>query len=311
MNKINNNFKNLFKKDKIKEIRFENEIAKLSPNFSYSTGNFSLLREKHSLLQFDSINKTNHRLETILSRTNWNKKKFKNKIILECGCGAGPDTEILLKLGAKVISVDIAGLEITKKNIPKNEKHFLLQASLLDLPFKKNIFDIVFCHRVIQHTPNPKLILSKILKYVKPKGAVFIHSYSSGWYQMCRWKYFLRPITKRIPPKHLYIMIKKSSKLLFLITKYLFKLGKIGKAINYFFIPFLNYINIQNFRKKPDEWIIEYGIHDTFDALSPKYDKPISKNVFKNIADKILKEKCINYEIFTNKSITILRSINK
>ena len=74
-----------------------------------------MLREKHAKLQMDSVNKTNHRRDTILERTNWPKSFFKDKLILECGCGAGPDTEVLLSLGAKVISVDIAGLDFAKK----------------------------------------------------------------------------------------------------------------------------------------------------------------------------------------------------
>tara|TARA_Y100000741_G_scaffold364952_1_gene357991 strand:+ start:2829 stop:3767 length:939 start_codon:yes stop_codon:yes gene_type:complete len=311
MSKINNSFKHFFDNKKIKKVRFENGIPKFSPNFSYSTGNFSLLRSKHSLLQFDSINNTNHRLETILSRTNWNIDFFKDKFILECGCGAGPDTEILLKLGAKVVSVDIAGLEIAKSNINNNKNHLFVQASLLDLPFNKDSFDIIFCHRVIQHTPDPKRILKKILNYVKPNGNVFIHSYSRSKFQMFRWKYFLRPITKKLPPNYLYKKIVKNSNFLFRVTNLFYKLGKVGKALNHFFIPFLNYRNIKNFKNKSDKWIIEYGIHDTFDALSPKYDSPLSKRSFRNISDQILKDKNIKYEIFSNKSITLLRSILK
>ena len=37
------------------------------------------------------------------------------------------------------------------------------------------------------------------------------------------------------------------------------------------------------FNDKPDNWIIEYGIHDTFDALSPKYDQPLSVKKFGKI----------------------------
>lgn len=309
--KINNNFINCFLENKINEIRFSNGIAKLSPDISYSTGNFSLLREKHSLLQFDSINKTNHRLNTILSRTKWSKNFFKNKLILECGCGAGPDTEILLKLGAKVLSIDIAGLEITNKNIGNNNNSQLLQASLMDLPLKKNHFDIVFCHRVLQHTPNPKKVLNNILKYVKPNGDIFIHSYSKGWHQILRWKYILRPITKNIPPKNLYTIIKRTSLFFFRITNFINKFGKIGRAFNHFFIPFLNYRNNKFFEKKSNKWIIEYGIHDTFDALSPKYDSPLSQNEIRKISSNILDEKSIKYEIFKTRSITLLRSINK
>ena len=136
-----------------KELFFEKNISKHTPNFSYSSGNFSKLREEFGEFQQDSINGTNQRLNTILSRTNWKKEDFKGKFILECGCGAGPDTEILLSLGAKVIAVDLTSVEVTKQNLGENENYALLQASIVDLPLIKNSFDLVYCHRVLQHTP--------------------------------------------------------------------------------------------------------------------------------------------------------------
>jgi len=303
-----NDFIDCFREDKLDEIRCLDEIARFSPDVSYSTGNFSMLREKHAQLQLDSVNGTNNRLETILKRTNWPRNYFKDKLILECGCGAGPDTEILLDLGAKVLSVDIAGLEITFNNLGRNPKLQLLQASLLDLPLNKNHFDIVFCHRVLQHTPKPELVLSEILSYVKIGGGVFIHSYAKSLMQMVRWKYFLRPLTKRISPTLLYNMIKTSAPFYYLITNKLHVAGKIGRAINYFIIPFMNYRYVDSFKEKQDEWIIEYGIHDTFDALSPKYDIPLSVKKFKKIAKEVLADKRITYEFIETKGITLLRN---
>ena len=304
---IKNNFSDCFDNERMNSIRVENNIPKLTPNISYSTGNFSMLREKHADLQFDSINGTNHRLNTILLRTNWSKNYFKNKLILECGCGAGPDTEILLGLGARVLSVDIAGLEVANDNIGINKNSQLLQASLLDLPLKTDFFDIVFCHRVLQHTPNPPQVLRSLLKFIKPNGNVFIHSYSNSFFQLMRWKYFLRPFTTRMDPEKLYLKIKNSSAFYFKLTNSLMKAGKIGKAIDHFFIPFLNYRHVPEFSRKDDDWIIEYGVHDTFDALSPKYDQPISKSKLRKIADEVLLSKIVDYEIFQNRSITLLR----
>ena len=301
-------FINCFESERINQVRNSGGIPRLSPDISYSTGNFSMLRDKHSRLQLDSVNNTNHRLETILRRTNWPESFFKDKLILECGCGAGPDTEVLLKLGAKVLSVDIAGLESASKNIGKNSNSQFLQASLLDLPLKKNYFDIVFCHRVLQHTPSPERVLKNILEYVKPDGAIFIHSYARTWFQMFRWKYMLRPITKDIDSLKLYGYIQKFSPFLYNLTNKLKELGKFGRAIEHFFVPFLNYRHVSFFDKKDDKWIIEYAIHDTFDALSPKYDSPLSSSKFEQIAQQVIKNEKYGYEIFENKSITLLRS---
>lgn len=294
---------------KSKELFFENGIAKYTPNVSYSTGNFSKLREKFGEVQQDSINGTHHRLDTILSRTNWSKDDFKNKTVLECGCGAGPDTEILLSLGAKVVAVDLTSAEVTKKNLGENQNYALLQASIDDLPLKKDSFDIVYCHRVLQHTPNPAKTLDHILRFVKPEGKVFVHSYGYSLFQFFRWKYFLRPITKRMPSKLLYNIINFFGPFLYYLSSFFYKFGKVGKGINYFLIPFENYSNIPHLKNKPKNWLINYGIMITFDYLSPRYDSPIKPSIMREISKKHLDIKSIDFEVYTDKSTTLLRSI--
>ena len=283
-------FLKFFNEDSLKKMTIENEIPRFTPNVSYSTGNFSKLRELHATLQLDSVNGTIDRRGTLFLNTGWPESFFKDKVILECGCGAGPDTEILISLGAKVIAVDIAGLDIAKNNLKNNQNLQLVQASIGELPFKRKAFDIVFCHRVIQHTPSPAKVLEHILEFVKDEGAVFVHSYAATFAQYCSWKYLLRPLTKRLDSEYLYRLIKYLSKPLFYLSGFVNKFGKPGKYFNHLFIPFMNYGNVPYFKNKTKEFIIEYGIHDTFDALSPKYDRPLSAKVMEQIASEKLKQ---------------------
>lgn len=282
-----------------------NGIPRFTQDITYSTGNFSKLREKHADLQLDSHNQTNDRLNTLLERTGWPASFFDGKNILECGCGAGPDTEILLQLGARVLAVDLAGLDIAKGNLGKFDTFQLVQASIMDLPLKKDSFDIVICHRVIQHTPDPEQTLRHILQFVKQDGDVFVHSYAHTFYQMFRWKYLLLPITRKINPESLYGLIKFLSKPLFHITNYSRRFGKIGSYFAWVFIPFLNYRYAAKFKSKSDNFIIDFAVHDTFDALSPTFDKPIKANVMRNIASKLLNK---SFEIVEGRSITLLRT---
>ena len=286
-------------------IPIRNGIPRFTPDITYSTGNFSLLREKHAKLQFDSVNGTGDRLETLLSRTGWPAEYFKGKTVLECGCGAGPDTEILLSLGARVVSADLAGLDTAKRNIGENPDQCFIQASILDLPLREKSFDIVFCHRVLQHTPNPEATLRHILKYVKPGGAAFVHSYAKTIYQMLRWKYALRPLSKRMDSEKLYQFIEWYSGPAFKITKVL-NSTYIGKVFAWVAIPFLNYRHIPRFEDCDDKWIMELAVHDTFDALSPPYDRPLSAKTMKNIGEEYLDRPI---EIKEEKMITLLRSL--
>lgn len=286
------------------KIPVRNGIPRFSPDESYSRGNFEKLREEHATLQFDSVNGTSDRFDTISDRTNWPPSFWKGKVVLECGCGAGPDTEILRNWGAKVIAVDIAGLDIAKKNLKDDKKIQLVQASILDLPFKKKSFDIVFCHRVLQHTPDPHGVLNHILSFVKDDGAAFIHTYARTWIQMWRWKYALLPFTRKIEPEKLYNAVKCYAPCAFKVTSFLRKIPG-GRIINHFFIPFLNYRHARQFKTLSDERVMEIGVHDTFDALSPPYDQPMSAKDLRRIADKHLKKP---FEIVERPMVTLLRT---
>ncbi len=108
----------------------------------------------------------------------WKASDFKDKVVLDVGCGAGRLSRLAASYGAKhVFSIDLsraveAAFELSKdySNI-----HFF-QASLFDLPFKKE-FDIVFSLGVLHHTPNPLLGFKSILEVLKVKGKVGIWVY--------------------------------------------------------------------------------------------------------------------------------------
>lgn len=285
-------------------IPIRHGIPRFTPDVTYSS-NFQLLRERHSVLQLDSQNGTKDRLTTILNRTQWPREYFKGKTVLECGCGAGPDTEILLQLGCKVVSVDLVGVDIANKNLDYPNNVQFIQAGIEELPFKKGFFDIVFCHRVLQHTPNPKKVLKHILTFVKDDGGVFVHSYAKTLYQCLRWKYVFLPLTNKLPPRFLYRIIRAYAKILYPATN-LLQRTKVGRIFCRLFVPLLNYRYLDKFKNMTDNEMFEYAVHDTFDALSPRYDKPISAEAMKQIGDSILKRP---FEVYSSKTITLLRSI--
>lgn len=294
-----------------RHISNKNEIPRFAPDLSYSTGNFSRLREEHARLQLDSVNGTQDRLETVLARTRWPAEYFKGKLVLECGCGAGPDTEVLLNLGAQVVSVDIAGVDICKSNVGEHPDSLIVQASIDDLPFRSRAFDVVWCHRVLQHTPSPSAVLAHILSFVKDDGAVFVHSYARTLRQMLSWKYALRPVTSRINPELLYRMVRGWVPPLFWFTSSLRRmppdlLGRVLFRIANHLLPIRNYRFEEKFSDKDDDYIVEYAIHDTFDCLSPRYDSPLGAREFRAIAQKHLKRA---FEVWENPYVTLLRTL--
>lgn len=287
-----------------RRIPIRNGIPRFTPDLSYSSGNFSRLRERHSALQLDSKNGTSDRRDTILTRTCWPTDYFRGKTVLECGCGAGPDTEVLCSLGARVLAVDLAGVDIARRNLGETRNVQFLQASIDDLPLRRGSFDIVFCHRVIQHTPDPEAVLDHILQFVRPEGAVFVHSYAHTLQQLWRWKYWLRPLTRRMDPARLYAMIERAAPLLYKVTLWVNR-TRWGRRFAHVFIPFANYRHLPQFRAMGDIAMREYAIHDTFDALSPRYDDPIAPEAMAAIAARHLRSP---FEVYRGSMITLLRS---
>jgi SAM-dependent methyltransferase len=282
-------------------------IPRFTPDVSYSSGNFSLLRQRHATLQLDSRNGTTDRHDTLLQRTRWSPHFLRKKLVLECGCGAGPDTEILRKFGATVVSVDLAGVDACRANVRDAGEGCIVQADITNLPFRHRSFDVVFCHRVLQHTPEPERTLDHILCFVRPGGAAFVHSYARTLQQMVSWKYALRPLTKRMDPEQLYRWIGRITPVIYPITEVLHRLPG-GRRLVYQFIPIRSYAGLKKFEQMTREQLVEYSIHDTFDALSPRYDNPISACAMRRIAEKHL---ATPFEIVELPTITLLRSMNE
>jgi ubiquinone/menaquinone biosynthesis C-methylase UbiE len=286
-------------------VPIRNGIVRFTPDQSYSTGNFAQLREKHATLQLDSINGTKDRREDFFRQTGWSAQLLNGKTVLECGCGAGPDTEILASLGAKIMSVDLAGGDVAKRNLAGVGNVCFVQASIMDLPLKEKSFDIVFCHRVLQHTPDPAACMRHMARFVKPGGHFFVDTYADTWVQKWHWKYWMLPFTKKMDPEKLYHTLERCAPFLYGLTSFLLRLP-FGKYVVYFFIPFRNYRFNPKYAGQTDAFFIEYGIHDTFDNLSPPYDIPLSAREMRRIGNETLDRP---FEIEEWRTITMLRTI--
>ena len=124
-------------------------------------------------------------LEDSFKKNNFDIKFFKDKNILDMGCGSGRFTIALASFGAKsVIGVDLGveGIKIGRANakINKLKNVKFINASVLDLPFEDNTFDFVFCKGVLHHTGNLKKGLSEYYRVMKQKGSGFLYLYGSG-----------------------------------------------------------------------------------------------------------------------------------
>jgi SAM-dependent methyltransferase len=159
--------------------------------------------QRYRLTQLDShtgLPITSDRARRCLGEALW--ERLAGKRILECGCGAGRFTEILLGQGAYVTSIDLSvAVETNQKNFPQNATHRLAQADILQLPFAPQQYDVVFCLGVVQHTPNPEKTMACLYEQVKPGGYLVFDHYTYNLSEFTKSAPLFRLYFRRLPPE--------------------------------------------------------------------------------------------------------------
>ncbi len=123
------------------------------------------------------------------------------KTVLECGCGAGRFTEVLLERGALLTSVDLsAAVDANAANFPPDEQHRIAQADILELPFQDHSYDVVFCFGVVQHTPDPEATIAALYRQVRPGGWLVFDHYSRRLQYVLSTAPLFRAVLKRLSP---------------------------------------------------------------------------------------------------------------
>ena len=237
-------------------------------------GSFSLQWGKFRNVQLDSENGHNHSMDRILGSTGWSLNELEGKSLLECGSGPGRFTEIFLGAGADVVSVDMSkAIDVNRENSGRHNNLLLIQGDITDLPFFYKKFDYVFCHGVLQHTPNPKLTFDRLVKYLKKDGKFSVDSYRKLFFptRCSTPKYIWRPITKRMDKEKLLKIIRRYIPRYIDFDSVIRRIPIVGAILTGLMpIPCWNYLDKGYSRKEG----IEHAVMDTFGALSPTYDNP-------------------------------------
>lgn len=203
--------------------------------------------------------------------TGWPESGLEDETILEAGCGAGRFTEILLATGADVVAVDAStAIEVCVENNP-SERLVPLQADLLDLPFPPGSFDRVFCFGVLQHTPDPRSTFLRLAEQLRPGGYLAADVYKRA-VTINRWssKYLWRPLTTRVSRDRLRRLVEWYVPKWLPIDTRLARVPVLGRFL-VAVVPCWNYTGVFDLDR---EQLRAWAVLDTYDALSPRYDKP-------------------------------------
>ena len=150
---------------------------------------------------------------------------FKDKIVLEGGCGKGRHTQLAARWGAiDVIGVDLsAAVETAFAATRELPNVHIVQADIYALPFAA-VFDYVFSVGVLHHLPNPRGGFKSLASRVKPGGHISAWVYgaeNNEW--ITRWVNPLRKrLTSRMNPRTLLQLSKLPAAMMFAATKLIY-----------------------------------------------------------------------------------------
>jgi len=174
---------------------------------SDSTGDLfhDLWKKFDNKVFLDSINLIKKRIKV----NKFHNEQFKNKVVLDVGCGSGRWCVLAKQLGAK----KVVGVDSSKKNVSYNNKKFknikFVYGDNTNLKIKNNFSDITISQGVIHHTVDVFKSLSELIRVTKKNGKILLLVYGEHGF---RWSLIkrLRPICQLIGKKKLIKSMEKS-----------------------------------------------------------------------------------------------------
>lgn len=222
--------------------------------------------------QLDSSTGASHSRDRFDAETHWDEETLRGKWTLDAGCGAGRFAEIAAARKAELVALDYSSaVEATAKTLSRFDNVDVVQASLLEPPFRPGSFDFAYCIGVIQHTPDPARGVREVVRVLRDGGRFSFSIYARQPWTKLNAKYLIRPLTRRLPATMLRKGIEAVMPVAFPVTEVLFKLPLVGKVAK-FTIPIANYDRGDfSYEQRYREAVL-----DTFDMLAPAFDSPMT-----------------------------------
>ena len=126
--------------------------------------------------------------QTVFSNLNLDELPSNNPKALDIGVGGGRYTMYLVKRGINTIGID-TGINLLKWASERVDATFI-RASVTDLPFKKEVFDLVICIELLHHFEDEVLekVLEEIRGVIKP-GGIFVFDVKNKMNLYLKYKY--------------------------------------------------------------------------------------------------------------------------
>lgn len=255
-------------------------IPRFVANDSYAAS-FGTQWTKWRTTQLDSYTRQNYSRQRLERCLGLSLEDLHDKVVLECGSGAGRFTEHLVKHSRFVASIDLSEAVDSNLENCSDLKHYLLcQADINDSPLPYQFFDVVVCLGVLQHTPSPEQSITNLAKHLKPGGLLIIDHYATTSILHTVSKCLtlacpIRLVLRRLPPELCFRVTCGLTALCDPIRKYTCRKPWLDRLASRIF-PSACYYN--KFPMLNDEAIYRWNELDTFDELTDFYKHFRTKN---------------------------------
>jgi SAM-dependent methyltransferase len=157
-------------------------------------------------VQLDSLSGMNESERMLGSTTGWSPERYKDRLVLDAGVGAGRFAEIAARFGGEVVGVDLtAAVDAAYANIGRLPNVHLFQADIFTMPFRRHTFDLAYSIGVLHHTYDTEAAFTRVASVVKEGGglAVYLyHRYGVSHHA----SNLIRTVTSRLPAKVMFAL---------------------------------------------------------------------------------------------------------
>jgi len=247
-------------------------VPRFAPAENYA-GSFGLQWNRFRQTQLDSHSGQPISRERFFRQTGWLPDDLVGKVVLDVGCGADRFAEIAVSCGANLIALDYSSaVDACWQNLGSCPNLNVVQGDIYHLPFRPASFDFVYCFGVLQHTPDVKQAFMALPAQLRVGGHLAVDVYPKLLGNLLWPKYWLRPLTRRLPSDRLFKLAQWMVRLLLPVSVFLGRIPVVGPKLRYA-VPVANYEGVYPLSKTQ---LHDWAVLDTFDMLAPMHDHPQS-----------------------------------
>lgn len=233
--------------------------------------NFGFQWNRFSATQLDSHSGQPISADRFWHATQWQPHDLEGALVLDIGCGSGRFAEVALSAGAHVVALDYStAVDACFANLGHHPNLSVVQGDIYALPFAVGRFAFVYSLGVLQHTPDVAGAFAALPPMLEPGGRLCVDFYERSWKSMMLPKYWLRPVTRRVPKPLLFDVLRRVVPVMLPVSRGAASVPFVGHYLRRV-VPVANYDGVLPLSAEQNR---EWALLDTFDWLSPRYDNP-------------------------------------